>query len=63
MDETGLTKKNLVLVVVWELRAGVGKNCEEKRLFPNSFGLEPDDLIGSPRKCPTKLQMTSWESS
>jgi hypothetical protein len=25
MDKMGLTKKNLVLVVVWELRAGVGK--------------------------------------
>jgi hypothetical protein len=57
-----VSPKNLVLVVVWELRAGVGTNCEEKRLFPNSFDHGPDDLIGSPRKRPTKGQMTNWES-
>jgi hypothetical protein len=57
-----LIKKKMVLVTVWELRGGVGTNCEEKRLLPNSFGLGPDDLIGSPRKHPTKGQMTSWES-
>ncbi len=56
MDKMGLTKQNLVLVVVWELRAGVGTNCEEKRLFPNSFGLGPDDLVGSPRNVPQRAK-------
>jgi hypothetical protein len=49
--------------VDWELRAGVWTDCEEKRLFPNSFGLGLDDLVGSPRNIPARGQMTSWESS
>ncbi len=53
---------DVVSVVVWELIAGVWTNWEEKRLFPNSFGLGLDDLVGCPRNIPARGQMTSWES-